>query len=418
MSTKSYKRGVADTAHAFEEFERKQSDAINFVRENFVEGIHRNINDLCDHITEQEKNALYKFSVPFDIRNLEEHEKSITVGILYLLANEKSPTEYQKSYIQFLQKYINVKEYSRGIDISAIENIDSITVQKAIFQIVIEYLALQDGDAYDETDVQNALISSFSINKKVKDEIIERVELIYKILGKDGVSKKYETVNANDEKNTLPAKEKIIMSAKKLNIYNLASLLQTDIFLGRKIYKSDIIDAEYSNRLKCLVVAISELKKTYNSASELFNPNSNKSIAILALNSIMSVLSAQIENIRHDISMLPTDIFHSEVDREELLKIANAEELRNKLKAILDKGLQSQKDTYAFPGLNSYTSKIEVISDESGGFFNTKWFRNDFLEIEIEEEVDRLVELYADFVSEEIDAMLTNMTHKIEELLT
>ena len=108
MSTKSYKRGVADTAHAFAEFERKQSDAINFVRENFVEGIQQNINDLCEHITEQEKNALYKFSAPLDIRDLDEQDKVLIVGILYVLANDKYPTEHQKRYIQLLQKYIDV----------------------------------------------------------------------------------------------------------------------------------------------------------------------------------------------------------------------------------------------------------------------------------------------------------------------
>ena len=416
MSTKSYKRGVADTAHAFAEFEKKQADAINFVRENFVEGIQQNINDLCEHITEQEKNALYKFSTPLDIRDLGEHDKVLIVGILYVLANDKYPTEHQKCYIQLLQKYIDVKEYPLGIDMSVIENIDSITTQKAIFQVVIEYLALQDSDVYDETNMQNDLLNSFSISAKAKNEIIERVEFVYKILGNDGISKKYDIIDVNADKKVLflNEKEKVLTAIKELEIRDLPSCL------GAKTYMSDVIGEEFSTKSRFLDVAKAEVKKIYNSAIDTFNPNSNKSIAVDAFDTIMCRLNSSLENIRHSVSMFPADIFESKAIIDELLEIVDIEIFKRNLKAILKEELLRQRAYDTFASLSSYISKIELFSDSDGGIMGAltaKWSCIALPEGEIYEEADRLVKLYATSVSGDINKMITNMTHKIEEAL-
>lgn len=416
MSTKSYKRGVTDTAHAFAEFERKQSDAINFVRENFVEGIQQNINDLCEHITEQEKNALYKFSAPLDIRDLDDHDKALIVGILYVLANDKYPTEHQKHYIQHLQKYIDVKEYPLGIDISVIEDIDSITTQKMIFQVVIEYLTLQNSDAYDETDIQNVLLNSFNISTNAKNEIIERVEFVYKILGNDGVSKKYDIIDVNADKKVLllNEKEKVLTAIKELELRDLPSCL------GAKTYTSDVIGEEFSTKSRCLDVAKAEVKKIYNGAIDTFNPNSNKSIAVDAFDTIMCILNSSLENIRHSVSMFPADIFESKTIIDELLEIVDIETFKKNLKAILKEELLQQRTYDTFASLSSYISKIELISDSDGGIMGAltaKWSCIALPEWEIYEEADRLVKLYATSVSGDINKMLTNMTHKIEEAL-
>ena len=416
MSIKSYKRGIADTAHAFAEFERKQADAINFVRENFVEGIQQNINDLCEHITEQEKNALYNFPTPIDIRDLDDQDKVLIVGILYVLANDKYPTEHQKCYIQLLQKYIDVKDYPLGLDISVIEDIDSITTQKMIFQVVIEYLTLKNSDAYDETDIQNDLLNSFSISTKAKSEIIERVEFVYKILGNDGISKKYDIIDVNADKKVLflNEKEKVLTATKELEIRDLPSCL------GARTYSSNFIGDEFPTKSLCLEVAKAEVKIMYDSAIATFNPNSNKSIAVDAFDKIMRILEQPLENIRHSVSMFPTDIFESKAIIDELLEIVDIETFKKNLKAILKEELLQQRTYDTFASLSSYISKIELISDSDGGIMGTltaKWSCISLPEREIYEEADHLVKLYATSVSGDINKMITNMTHKIEEVL-
>ena len=49
--------------------------------------------------------------------------------------------------------YLDIKEPPFGIELSAIDYIYGMSAQ-AIYQVILEYLILQDGDSYDETELQ------------------------------------------------------------------------------------------------------------------------------------------------------------------------------------------------------------------------------------------------------------------------
>ena len=414
MSKRSYKRGVADTMHAFAEFEKKQADAIKYVRENFVKKLEGHLTDITEYITEQERNALYKFCVPTDIRQLSEHDKIFAVGILYVLANDKAPNENQKKYIQTLQKYLEVREYPLGIDVSVIEDIDSISVQKVLFQIVIEYLILQNSDVYDETDVQNDLLDSFSISKKSKGEIIEKIEFVQKILGDSGIVQKYDTADINaDKKEKLGTEmDKVIENVKQLHIERL--------YLPTNVYSSDIVAEDFSSKARCLNTAKAELKKVYNSAKEYFEPYSNQNLAAVAFERIMRLRGATFEKIRHSISMFPKDIGNSKDVADELLETADIEAFKKNLKSMLKEELILLNTQDEFASIDFYMSKIELISfNEEGGLWSaltsTTWTCVGFPEHEIYEAALRLVGLYEIAVSRNLDTMIDNIVNKIEE---
>lgn len=207
--SKKYKKGMADAAKSYTEFGKKQEDALNYILEEVRQGrkgleeavqeLNGNLDGLYEHLKSKEKAQLYTVYTPFDIKELGKWEKLFLLGSLYCLTIEKTPNENQQNYLRAVQKYLEIKEPPSNVDIMSIENIEDIPTQKAIFQTVLEFLRLQDGDCYDETDMQNSFLDSFSINAKNRQAIFEHVELLYMATGAKGLAEKYGYVPEADE---------------------------------------------------------------------------------------------------------------------------------------------------------------------------------------------------------------------------
>lgn len=201
MFNAKYKKGIADAAKAYEAFGEKQEAALNHILEEVRQGkktletaiaeLNGNLNGLYDHLKSKEKASLYTVYTPFDIKELGDQERLFLLGALLRLTVDKSPNENQQNYIRAVQKYLEVKEPPFGVDPMAIENIENIPSQKAILQTVLEYLRLQDGDGYDETELQQEFLDAFSVSNRVKNEIINHVELLYGATGAQGLAEKY-----------------------------------------------------------------------------------------------------------------------------------------------------------------------------------------------------------------------------------
>lgn len=206
--SKKYKKGMADAAKSYTEFGKKQEDALNFILEEVrqgrksleeaVQALNGNLDGLYEHLKSKEKAHLYTVYAPFDIKKLGEQERLFLVGALYRLTIDKTPNDNQQNYLRAVQKYLDIKEPPFGVDPMAIENIEDIPTQKAIFQTVLEFLRLQDGDCYDETDLQNDFLDCFSINAKNRQAIFEHVELLYNATGAKGLTEKYGYVPEDD----------------------------------------------------------------------------------------------------------------------------------------------------------------------------------------------------------------------------
>lgn len=228
MFNKKYKKGMADAAKAYEAFGQKQSDAIAYILEEVRQGrldlssavkkLQGNVDSLYEYLKSTEKAELYTVYTPFDIRTLGIPERQFLVGALYRLTMDRLPSEYQQNYLRAVQRYLEIKEPPFGVDPLAIENIESIPFQKAIFQTVVEFLRLQDGNHYDETDLQHNFLESFSLNTKTKQEIFAHVEILFAATGAIGLAEKYGFVPEDEvaEEETVESrKEKAVKNQKE-----------------------------------------------------------------------------------------------------------------------------------------------------------------------------------------------------------
>lgn len=208
MVNKKYKKGVQDASDAYAAFGKKQTEALEHILGEIRNGnctleeavkklgaIGGNVENLYKYLKGKEKAQLYSVYTPLDIADLDKEEKLFLVGVLFRLTIDKLPTEAQQKFIRSVQRYLDIKEPPFGVDITAIEEIESMNAQKAIYQVVLEYLMLQDGDSFDETEIQHTLLESFNLNNKNRQIIEEHVRLLYIATGADGFVEKYGFVD-------------------------------------------------------------------------------------------------------------------------------------------------------------------------------------------------------------------------------
>lgn len=197
MSKKDYKQGMADAMSAYEAFGEKQEAAIRHVGAEIektagkVDRLGGKIGEIADYITDQEKAALYKLNTPVDIADLEDAEKRILLAVLYQLsADEKEVTEEQQNYVRAVQQYLKIYNPQTEIDLSAVENIEDISTQKAVLQSVLEFFRL--GTHPDElTDRQEGFLDYFQVNRRTRREIDGFINAIVEVVGIKGLSEKY-----------------------------------------------------------------------------------------------------------------------------------------------------------------------------------------------------------------------------------
>ena len=201
---KMYKKGLADAMQAYEDFSKKQKEALDQLRAEVAQGAKRfedglaelsdNLNGIYELLNDQEKAALYHLNTPTDVRDLEEHEQRLLVAILHQLANDEGPAlnDYQRTYIASISNYLGITNPQLEADLSVVSDIDSLESQRAIMQVVLEFLYLQDAD--EITDAQEDFLSNFSVNQKQYTAIHNTVIRLYNAVGAKGLSKKYGPV--------------------------------------------------------------------------------------------------------------------------------------------------------------------------------------------------------------------------------
>ncbi len=253
FGNKKYKKGMADAAKAYEAFGEKQAEALKHILSEVDSGkctveealrklsdIDKNINALYLHLQSKEKASLYTIYTPYDIANLDKEEKLFLGGALLRLTLDKTPNPAQQKFIRSVLKYLEIKEPPFGTDLFAIENIDSMNAQKAIYQVVLEYLSLQDGDNYDETELQQRFLESFSLNSKARATIANHVEVLFAATGADGLAEKYGYA-AEDEENAEDSNKNPSEEEKQIE-RNAAMLV-----LGERMYnlRASIVLRDY-----------------------------------------------------------------------------------------------------------------------------------------------------------------------------
>lgn len=198
---KMYKKGLADAMHAYEDFGKKQEAALEHIREEARNGnkelgaalaaLGDDLNGIYKYLNSKEKEALYHLSTPMDLKEMELEEKQLLLAILYQLAEDEETalTDNQRTYIRSVQKYLGITNPQTFADFSAIENIDSVDVQKTFMRVALEFFYLQDGD--DLSDSQEEFFDYFSVNKKQATVIENEVSRLYNAVGPEGLAEKY-----------------------------------------------------------------------------------------------------------------------------------------------------------------------------------------------------------------------------------
>ena len=88
---------------------------------------------------------------------------------------------------------MSIVNVQRDIDLSSIENIESITTQKAILQTVMEFLFL-GYKSHDYMDDYEDIFDYFSVNRKGVREIQDGINAMYQHMGLDGIAEHYGVV--------------------------------------------------------------------------------------------------------------------------------------------------------------------------------------------------------------------------------
>ncbi len=199
---KMYKKGLADGVQATEGFLTKEAAGLAFVRAELQQnvsdisesilGLRESFDDVFSYLGKQENKDLYHLCVPVDLKELEKDEQRLLLAILYQLANDEGDllTEVQQSYIRSVQRYMGIANPQTTLDdFSVVGEVDSVDVQQVIYETVLEFLYLQDGDEYSE--MQGSLLDNFSLNKKQREMAELNVARMYAAIGPEGIAEHY-----------------------------------------------------------------------------------------------------------------------------------------------------------------------------------------------------------------------------------
>ena len=217
--SKKYEQGAADTIQAYEKFGEKQESAVRHVGDEIkktagkVNRLGDMIGEIADHISSREKAELYRLHTPIDIADLEDDEKQFLVAILYQLASDtETLSDEQRNYVYSVQSYLNIRNPQTHIDLNCIENVEDISTQKAILQVVLEFFRLSSGTE-ELTESQEDFLDSFQVNRKTRKEIEGHVDRIVTVVGLSGLAMKYGEIDS--EIDNSQSEEEISLSDSK-----------------------------------------------------------------------------------------------------------------------------------------------------------------------------------------------------------
>jgi len=210
--TSKFKKGMEIGAKPFAEKFEQHAEALKRLENSFGKQWKENkevANECLNKVDAIERARLYDLYPQYDIKELEPEYKDFLVAVLYTL-NSGNSNELQQSYIRSVQKYLDIKNPQAKIDISKMENIESLNAQKALFQVCVEYLLLGNNNPSFFEQYDESLFTYFSLKEKPMLEIWENVLQIYSAIGPLGLAEKYGFVPQ------VKNKEKVISGEERL----------------------------------------------------------------------------------------------------------------------------------------------------------------------------------------------------------
>lgn len=206
---KNYKRGMKDGATPFEDKFKKQEEKFRQTEGELRQEqskLDSFLDDLLDVSEEQDKRitniedkANYGFNDVIDIKDLEDKDKKFLAGILMATCKRiKKINQQQKDFILGVLKYIDIKEPDLNIPLENIENIESLQMQKAMLQVIMELMFIGE-ENFDFLNEYEDIFEYFSVNKKGFKDIKKSIQDMYDMVGIEWFYHKYEEKLLDEE---------------------------------------------------------------------------------------------------------------------------------------------------------------------------------------------------------------------------
>lgn len=225
MSARDFEEGMVAGAKPFATKFGEQASNIQKTRETLEKWCNRYgslVDNVLDDLGDQEKQRIYKIQSKLDPANIGESEQELLVCILYTVAQHTETTDTERNglrqkFLSGVQNYLGITNPQSMKEISdlqePIENIDRKSEEKAILQVLSEYLYLTYGN-YAFLD-QSQIIRYFAAvaTPNFLEEIRENIDEQFHAVGPEGLAAKYQSLKAT--KSTASEIEKV----PKLRIY-------------------------------------------------------------------------------------------------------------------------------------------------------------------------------------------------------
>lgn len=206
---KNYKRGMKDGATPFEDKFKKQEEKFRQTEGELRQEqskLDSFLDDLLDVSEEQDKRitniedkANYGFNDVIDIKDLEDKDKKFLAGILMATCKRiKNINQQQKDFILGVLKYIDIKKPDLNISLENIENIESIQIQKAMLQVIMELMFIGE-ENFNFLNEYEDIFDYFSVNKKGFKDIKKSIQDMYDMVGIEGIYYKDEEELLDEE---------------------------------------------------------------------------------------------------------------------------------------------------------------------------------------------------------------------------
>ena len=191
---KEFKRGMEAGAKPFEEKFYQVGTQIEEAKSEITEKVDglSEINEIIlNELSIREKKELFDLNLEKNIQSLDYEDKEFALGILYTVAQMiEDISENQKEYLLRLQHYFDIKEPNTSISVEKVENVEDLKIQKALYQLVNEFIFLYDGEFYD-TELKEVIYDHFSINNRTRKEIRGDIINTVRLMGMNSLCDKY-----------------------------------------------------------------------------------------------------------------------------------------------------------------------------------------------------------------------------------
>ena len=225
----NYRDGIVDQAKIDAEAHRRYEQYLRILSEENRQwrDMYGNIIDtIIDDKSAEEKQELYGLSTPDDIIDADRDVQELLIAVLWELSlHHAAPKDEGSKYLQELfirsvQRHLGIMDIQSSKNIlECIKNIDSKKQERAVLQIVMEYLFL-DNNSHDYMQKNSSVISSFSLasDSLAVQQIQSNIDKYVRVAGVIGLAEKYSYRLAqivNEEKR--PETFKICIMCEKKN---------------------------------------------------------------------------------------------------------------------------------------------------------------------------------------------------------